>query len=306
MKVLVWVLLVLASTIIEAEVIAWCRPLQRALIRRAAAPLPKPDRERYIEEWHRELEEKPDAPVTRLIFVLSLLLRRASLARALGVSRSVVGFSGALKRLGDIVLASVGLLIASPLMLTIAAVVKLQDGSPPIFRQTRIGQDGKPFTVLKFRSIQFVRAPDGKPRGLYGEMYYYDATSGAKLPTVRITRIGRFLRDFSLDELPYLFSVLRGSMSLVGPRPRSVSELRADATEDASVKPGLTGLWQTSALSSLDTDDATRLDREYVKHWSLWLDIKIMTKTLIAVLGKPRPTVTTRPTRSRKRRRQTG
>jgi hypothetical protein len=95
-SVLVWVLLVLAALLIEAEVIAWCRPLQRALVRRAAAPLPRQHRERYIEEWYRELEELPDGPVTRLSWVLLLLLRRGSLARALTVSRSVAGSTGAL------------------------------------------------------------------------------------------------------------------------------------------------------------------------------------------------------------------
>jgi hypothetical protein len=94
LKVLLWVLPVLATVIIEAELIAWCRPLQRALIRRAAAPLPRQHRERYIEEWYRELEELPDGPVTRLSWVLLLLLRRGSLARTLGVSRTVLGFNG--------------------------------------------------------------------------------------------------------------------------------------------------------------------------------------------------------------------
>jgi lipopolysaccharide/colanic/teichoic acid biosynthesis glycosyltransferase len=275
-KVLVWVLLVLASVIIEAELIAWCRPLQRWLIRRAAAPLPRHHRDRYTREWCAELETIPDGPVTRLSWVLSLVLRRASLARALGVSRSTVGFTGALKRLADIVLTSVALLIVSPLMLTIAALITLQDGGPVIFRQVRIGRDGKPFTMLKFRSMSF---NEGN-RSLFWFLW-----SDHDHP--QITILGRFLRDFSLDELPQLFNVLAGSMSLVGPRPRLRNEAAHLPMEGVTVRPGLTGPWQTSGLSSLDTDDATRLDREYVKHWSLWLDIKIVIKTFIAVLGEP-------------------
>jgi lipopolysaccharide/colanic/teichoic acid biosynthesis glycosyltransferase len=279
-NVLVWVLVVLASVIIEAELIAWCRPLQRALIKRAAAPLPRQHRERYIEEWYRELDEIPDGPVTRLCWVLLLLLRRGSLARALGASRSVVGFTGALKRLGDIVLAAVGLLILFPLMLGLAMLVKLEDGGPPIFRQTRIGLDGKPFTMLKFRTTV------KNAEAIRTEVRELSESHGVLLEVPEhylISSSGKLLRDFSLDELPNLFNVLRGSMSLVGPRPHLMNESAPDANEKVSVKPGLTGAWQISGRSN---EDARRLDLEYAKRWSLWLDIKIMAKTLIAVLRK--------------------
>jgi lipopolysaccharide/colanic/teichoic acid biosynthesis glycosyltransferase len=214
---------------------------------------------------------------------MSLVLRRGSLARALGASRSVVGFTGALKRLSDIALAAVGLLIVFPLMLSIAIAIKLQDGGPVIFRQLRIGRDGKPFTMLKFRSMvvdfearkaDHIALPEGHG-GLF--MLRYDP---------RITAIGRFLRESSLDELPQLLNVLTGSMSLVGPRPHLRNEATHLPVDPATVRPGLTGLWQISGRSDLDTDDATRLDLEYAKHWSLWLDFKIMIRTMLAVLRK--------------------
>jgi lipopolysaccharide/colanic/teichoic acid biosynthesis glycosyltransferase len=120
------------------------------------------------------------------------------------------------------------------------------------------------------------------------KLVYDDTASGtnANLVTYRITRLGLFLRVFSLDELPKLFNVVRGSMSLVGPRPRLMSESAPEATEKVSVKPGLTGLWQVSGYSD---EDANRLDREYAKRWSLWLDIKIMAKTLIEMLRSRTP-----------------
>lgn len=102
----------------------------------------------------------------------------------------------------------------------------------------------------------------------------------------RITFVGRVLREFSLDELPQLFNVLNGSMSLVGPRPHLRNEATHLPADRVKVRPGLTGLWQTSGRSDLDADDATRLDLEYVKHWSLWLDFKIMIRTMLAVLRK--------------------
>jgi lipopolysaccharide/colanic/teichoic acid biosynthesis glycosyltransferase len=287
MRVIVWVALTLLAVLIEAELIAWCRPLQLALIRRAAAPLPKPYSDRYREEWYREFEELPDGPLTRLCWVLHLVLRRGSVARALGASRAVVGFTGTLKRLGDIVLVASGLLIISPLMLAIAAVIKLQDGGPVIFRQVRIGRDGQPFPMLKFRSMVL----DSEARKL--ELFSSNDGKGPLFKLShdpRITPIGRFLRAFSLDELPQLFNVLAGSMSLVGPRPHlahEIAQMPSEASRRSLVKPGLTGLWQVSGRSDLKDVDAIRLDLRYVDHWSLTLDLKIMWKTAFAVLAAP-------------------
>ena len=196
------------------------------------------------------------------------------------------GWRWMMKRVSDIVLASVGLLIISPVMLAIAAGVKLQDGGPIIFRQARIGRQGKPFTMLKFRSM----VVDAEARKL--DLMEHNEGKGGLFKLSRdprVTRLGQFLRDFSLDELPQLFNVLGGSMSLVGPRPHLASELAqmpSEASRRSLVTPGLTGLWQVSGRSELEGHDAIRLDLRYVENWSLSLDLQILWKTISAVLAK--------------------
>jgi exopolysaccharide biosynthesis polyprenyl glycosylphosphotransferase len=196
------------------------------------------------------------------------------------------GWRRLVKRVTDLVLASLGLLIISPLMLLIATVVKLQDGGPVIFRQARIGRGGEPFTMLKFRSM----VVDAEDRKL--ELMVHNEGKGGLFKLShdpRVTRFGQFLRNFSLDELPQLFNVLSGSMSLVGPRPHLASELAllpTEASRRSLVTPGLTGLWQVSGRSDLEGDDAVRLDLRYVENWSFTLDLQILWKTLSAVLAK--------------------
>jgi exopolysaccharide biosynthesis polyprenyl glycosylphosphotransferase len=196
------------------------------------------------------------------------------------------GWRWMMKRVSDIVLASVGLLIISPVMLAIAAGVKLQDGGPIIFRQARIGRQGRPFTMLKFRSMMV----DAEARKL--ELMEHNEGKGGLFKLShdpRVTPLGQFLRNFSLDELPQLFNVLGGSMSLVGPRPHLASELAqmpSEASRRSLVTPGLTGLWQVSGRSELEGHDAIRLDLRYVENWSLSLDLQILWKTISAVLAK--------------------
>jgi exopolysaccharide biosynthesis polyprenyl glycosylphosphotransferase len=190
------------------------------------------------------------------------------------------------KRVSDIVMTSLGLLIISPLMFGIATVIKLHDGGPVIFRQARVGREGKPFTMLKFRSM----VVDAEARKL--ELMAHNEGKGALFKLSRdprVTPIGRFLRKYSLDELPQLFNVLGGSMSLVGPRPHLASELAqmpSEAHRRSLVTPGLTGLWQVSGRSDLEADDAVRLDLRYVENWSFTLDLQILWKTISAVLAK--------------------
>ena len=196
------------------------------------------------------------------------------------------GWRRVVKRVNDLALTMVGLLIISPLMLGIAAVIKLQDGGPVMFRQARIGRDGKPFTMLKFRSM----VVDAEDRKL--ELMANNEGKGGLFKLShdpRVTRFGQFLRDFSLDELPQLFNVLAGSMSLVGPRPHLASELAqmpSEAIRRSLVTPGLTGLWQVSGRSNLEGGDAVRLDLRYVENWSLTLDLQILWKTISAVVAK--------------------
>ncbi len=196
------------------------------------------------------------------------------------------GWRRFVKRATDISLTVVGLVLVSPFLVAIAAAVKLGDGGPVIFRQTRVGLDGSTFTMLKFRSMHTnaeARVADLRAQnpGL-GTMFKL-----ADDP--RITPVGRFLRKFSLDELPQLANVLSGSMSLVGPRPPLQSEV--DQYEDHArrrllVTPGLTGLWQVSGRSLLSWEETVRLDLRYIENWTLTLDLLILWKTFFAVLAK--------------------
>jgi lipopolysaccharide/colanic/teichoic acid biosynthesis glycosyltransferase len=183
----------------------------------------------------------------------------------------------------------------SPLLLAIAIAVKLSSRGPILFRQQRVGQYGRNFTFLKFRSMyvnndnsvhqEFVKkliAQDGATPAQEGQGVY-------KLTNdKRITRIGGFLRRTSLDELPQLFNVLRGDMSLVGPRPPIPYELAAYQTwhrrRVLEVKPGITGLWQVTGRSRVKFDEMVRLDLRYATNWSPWLDLKILLKTPLAVI----------------------
>jgi exopolysaccharide biosynthesis polyprenyl glycosylphosphotransferase len=196
------------------------------------------------------------------------------------------GWRRFVKRATDIVLTSLGLVLVSPLMIAIALAIKLSDGGPVIFRQTRVGHDGSTFTMLKFRSMRL----DAEKRLAELKALHPDMGMLFKLEDdPRITRVGRFLRRYSLDELPQLFNVLRGSMSLVGPRPPLPSEV--DSYEDHArrrllVTPGLTGLWQVSGRSLLSWEETVRLDLRYVENWTLTLDLLIMWRTLFAVVAK--------------------
>jgi exopolysaccharide biosynthesis polyprenyl glycosylphosphotransferase len=196
------------------------------------------------------------------------------------------GWRRRVKRISDILLASVGLIAIAPVMLAIAAIIKLQDGGPVLFHQQRVGRGGELFTMLKFRSM----VPNAEDRKAHLMPYNEGGGGLFKMrDDPRITPFGRFLRDFSLDELPQLLNVLAGSMSLVGPRPHLASELAlmpSEASRRSLVTPGLTGLWQVSGRSNLDGDDAIRLDLRYVENWSFTLDLVILWKTISAVLAK--------------------
>lgn len=173
-----------------------------------------------------------------------------------------------------------------PLLLAVAAAVKITSKGPIFYRQRRIGLDGDAFDMLKFRSMRV--GADAELAALLAEQ----GTSGQPLFKVtndpRLTSVGAFLRRFSLDELPQLLNVLRGDMSVVGPRPQVTAEVELydeHAFRRLTVRPGMTGLWQVSGRSDLSWEDAIRLDTYYVENWSLTGDIVILWKTLRAVLG---------------------
>jgi len=196
------------------------------------------------------------------------------------------GWRRVVKRATDVVLTSLGMVVFGPVMLVIAICVKLTDHGPVFFRQTRVGLDGRTFTMIKFRSM----VVDAGAR-----LAYLQATNeGAGLlfkmrHDPRITRVGQFLRRYSLDELPQLFNVLAGDMSLVGPRPPLPSEVDAyptDVHRRLLVQPGLTGLWQVSGRSLLSWEESVRLDLRYVENWCLSMDLLLLWKTVWAVLAR--------------------
>jgi exopolysaccharide biosynthesis polyprenyl glycosylphosphotransferase len=188
------------------------------------------------------------------------------------------------KNLFDGVAAGAGLLVLAPALLVIAFLVKLTSRGPVLYRQERVGRDGRRFHMLKFRSmvVGADRMVDSLEAGSDGNGVLFK-----KKIDPRVTRVGRVLRRYSLDELPQLFNVLRGEMSLVGPRPplqREVEQYGSDMHRRFLVKPGLTGLWQVSGRSDLSWDDSVRIDVRYVENWSLAFDFMILCKTAGAVL----------------------
>ena len=200
-----------------------------------------------------------------------------------------------LKRLMDIAGSLALLTILFPVFLTIAIAIKLTSKGPILFRQVRLGQYGKKFTFLKFRSMfvgnnhaiheQYVKQFIAGAQGLeQGGQKQYKLTADP-----RITRVGQLLRKTSLDELPQLLNVLGGRMSLVGPRPPLMYEFKAydlwHKERLMAVKPGITGLWQVEGRSRVKFDEMVRLDIRYAREWSLWLDIKILLQTPLAVIS---------------------
>lgn len=179
----------------------------------------------------------------------------------------------AMKRLFDIVVAALMLLLLSPVFLVIALMVWITMGSPILFRQVRPGLNGQPFTLYKFRTMTDARDE-------YGRL----------LPdTQRLTKLGRFLRSTSLDELPELLNVLKGDMSLVGPRPLLMKYMPYFTQRERirfSVRPGITGLAQVNGRNKLSWNERLELDVQYVEQWSFKLDLQILWRTVWCVLGR--------------------
>ena len=187
------------------------------------------------------------------------------------------------KVLFDYVLALSLLAMLSPVMLALAALIRVTSRGPALFRQTRVGTGGREFTVYKFRSMVM----DAEAR--LAELTHHDEGNGVLFKMrsdPRVTRLGNLLRRYSLDELPQLLNVLRGNMSLVGPRPPLPTEVAgysADEIRRLRVRPGMTGLWQVSGRSDLTWEESLRLDLRYVDNWSMSLDLSILWRTVRAV-----------------------
>ena len=196
-----------------------------------------------------------------------------------------IGSDWFLKRSFDLVVSTLVVVLGLPLWLTIAVAVKLSSRGPVIYRDRRIGLGEREFAMLKFRTMY----ADAERR--QAELEAANEASGPLFKIrsdPRITPVGAFLRRFSLDEVPQVLNVLRGEMSLVGPRPlplRDYEKLDDWHRKRYHVLPGITGLWQISGRSNLGFDDLVRLDFYYLEHWSIWLDVSILVKTIPAVVG---------------------
>ncbi len=197
------------------------------------------------------------------------------------------GVRRVLKRLADLVLAVALTLLASPVLIAIAVAIRLDSKGSVLFRQTRVGARGETFQMIKFRTM----AVDAEKRR--AELLQSVAADAGNTVLFkmrhdpRVTRVGRLLRRFSLDELPQLINVIRGEMSLVGPRPPLPEEVDAyefDATRRLRVRPGITGLWQVSGRSDLSWEESLRLDLWYVDNWTVLLDLQVLVRTARAVI----------------------
>jgi lipopolysaccharide/colanic/teichoic acid biosynthesis glycosyltransferase len=190
----------------------------------------------------------------------------------------------AAKRVLDVAASAVGLVVLSPILLGISLAIALGDGRPVLFRQDRIGLHGRLFRVVKFRSMS--RGAEAR----FAELQARNEIRGHAFKVTndpRVTRVGRFLRRTSLDELPQLINVLRGEMSLVGPRPPLPGEVDGYDLwhrRRLSMKPGITGLWQVRARREPEFDRWVAADLEYIDRWSLWLDVKILARTIPAAV----------------------
>jgi exopolysaccharide biosynthesis polyprenyl glycosylphosphotransferase len=207
-----------------------------------------------------------------------------SIALALPSAR-LSGAQYAAKRAFDIAVTSVLLVPLLPLMAVLAVLVRATSPGPALFRQVRVTRGGRPFVMLKFRSMRSGADSELEKLGLDGRVPFFKL--GTDDP--RITSVGRLLRKYSLDELPQLFNVLRGDMSLVGPRPLPVEQVQANAPALSArheVPAGISGWWQIRGRSELDIDESIALDQFYIQNWSLGLDLFILTKTIGAVVSR--------------------
>ena len=192
------------------------------------------------------------------------------------------------KRVVDIALTSTILIVASPLLALTAFAIKVFDGGPVLFRQRRVGRDGNIFHMLKFRSMV-----NGAERQII-DLREQNVTDGLLFKVVddpRITRVGRIIRRLSIDELPQLWNVVRGDMSLVGPRPLAVEpeDFSPVDTKRHAVLPGITGYWQIAGGNGLTYEEMIKLDLAYIENWSLWLDLRLLLRTVPALINRHGP-----------------
>ena len=185
----------------------------------------------------------------------------------------------------DVLASVIGLVATSPVLLITAVAVYLTDRGPVLFRQTRVGRDGRTFTMLKFRSM--VLDAESRLKELQGGNNTNTVMFKLKKDP-RVTRVGGLIRRYSIDELPQLINIIKGDMSLIGPRPplpREVERYSEEEMRRLRVRPGLTGLWQVSGRSNLSWEETVRLDLYYIDNWSPLQDLAILARTIHAVVA---------------------
>ena len=233
------------------------------------------------------LERSKDADLDQLLKELAARTRkRKRRSMRLVAWKATVVFSYALKRLIDIVGSGLGMIVLSPLFIAIALAVKLTSKGPVFFSQTRVGRYGRHFRFWKFRSMR--TDAESLKAQLQDKNESSDGVIFKMKDDPRITKVGRFIRRASMDELPQLWNVFIGDMSLVGPRPPVPSEVQEYTLEDRKrldVIPGITCLWQIKGRSEIPFNEQVRLDKEYILASGVWKDLVILLKTIPAIIG---------------------
>jgi len=236
--------------------------------------------------------DKVDVVVKMVPDLYGILFRRKAVEELAGLpviqvnELAIVGFARVLKRAEDVILSALGLLIFSPLLAFTAVLIKLGSSGPVLFKQDRVGKNGRLFTCYKFRSMV------NDAEAMRSSLEHLNVAEGHIFKIKddpRITRLGRVIRKTSIDELPQLWNVLKGEMSLVGPRPplpREVAKYEEWQRRRFSTTPGITGLWQVSR-SGHSFEEMFKWDIYYIENWSVWLDFKILLKTIaVVIMGK--------------------
>lgn len=192
-------------------------------------------------------------------------------------------FYRAFKRCMDVVCSLIALILLSPLLLITAIAIFIDDPGPILFKQIRIGKDSKPFKIWKFRSMKT------NAEELKADLMKQNEDKGANFKIEhdpRITRVGKFIRDTSIDELPQLINILKGDMAVIGPRPFIEEEQKNLPSDRLAVKPGLSCYWQIGGKNSLPLPEQIELDRKYIREQSVFVDVKIIMKTMLLVVNR--------------------
>jgi lipopolysaccharide/colanic/teichoic acid biosynthesis glycosyltransferase len=265
-------------TLLVTEGYGWLPWLAARAITWATRLLPEEHRERYEEEWLGELEALPTKGVTSLLFALRILAAAPKTARALSARlRSPVT-----KRALDLSTSTFILLLIAPGLAMMSAALRLESRSPILFRQRRVGRNGQVFYMLKFRSMVAdagAEIRDTRPLSELGRPFQ-------RTDDARVTRVGRFLRRYSFDELPQLVNVLRGEMTIVGPRPRVLGEPPLDGVL-GQVKPGMTRWTSLASLGYINVQEAHRRDVELATNWTLLDELRLLAANLRAMFTTP-------------------